>query len=250
VPDTPGLRAEARSAKAGDVIIDIQRVEKDYRALRPLRVRSLQVRERESIALLGFDQASAEVLVNLITAATLPDAGEILIFGTPTATIQTPDRWLDVLDHFGILGERAVVLDEMTVEENLIMPLTMSLHDVDAATRERTRALAQEIGIDSATLGHPVVRLDAAGRVRLRLGRALAARPRVLLAEHPNATLDPAALTAFASDYARIVRARGLTSVLLTADARFAASVATRVLTLQPSTGELKPQSMWSRWLS
>jgi hypothetical protein len=38
--------------------------------------------------------------------------------------------------------------------------------------------------------------------------------------------------------------------VVLTADAKFAAQVGTRVLTLQPSTGELKPPSLWARWLS
>jgi ABC-type polar amino acid transport system ATPase subunit len=234
----------------GGVIIDVRGIEKDYRALRPLRVKSLQVREGESLALLGFDQAAAEVFVNLMTAATLPDAGDVHIFGIRTSTIQTPDSWLEALDDFGILSERAVVLDEMTVEDNLIMPVTLALHEVDAATRDRARVLAEEIGIGAAMLPRPVSQLKEEARVRLRLGRALAARPRVLLAEHPNATLAPDALTSFTSDYVRIIRNRGITSVVLTADAKFAAQVGTRVLTLQPSTGELKPPSLWARWLS
>jgi len=250
MPDAPGARADARPAKTGDVIIDVRGIEKDYRSLRPLRVASLQVRDGESLALLGFDQATAEVFVNLVTAATLPDAGEVRIFGTRTSDIQTPERWLETLDHFGILGERAVVLDEMTVEENLIMPLTMALHDVDAATRDAARALAAEVGLDASTLQRPVAELAAAARVRLRLGRALATSPRVLLAEHPNATLAAEELTAFAADYARIITRRAITSIVLTADAKFAAATTARVLALQPATGELKAPSAWSRWFS
>ena len=235
---------------ASDVIIDVHGVAKDYRALRPLRIRSLQVHAGESIALLGFDLAAAEVFVNLVTAATLPDQGEVRIFGAPTATIQTPEAWLGILDRFGIVGERAVVLDELSVEANLIMPNTLALHDVDSTARGGARELAAEVGLGTANLERPVAQLDAAARVRLRLGRALAPRPQVVLAEHPNATLGGDALDAFAADYGRIVRARGITSVVLTADAKFAATVATRVLTLQPATGDLKPPSAWSRWFS
>ena len=233
-----------------DVVIDLRGIRKEYGALRPLRIASMHVRAGESIALLGFDLAAAEVFVNLVTAATLPDEGEVRIFGTPTATVQTPDAWLGVLDHFGIVGERAVVLDELSVEANLIMPNTLALHDIDDETRAGARALAEEVGLGTTALDRPVARLDAAARVRLRLGRALAPQPEVVLAEHPNATLAGEALEAFADDYVRVVRGRGITSIVLTADARFAAAVATRVLTLQPATGELKAPSAWSRWFS
>ena len=233
-----------------DVVIDLRGIRKEYGALRPLRIASMHVRAGESIALLGFDLAAAEVFVNLVTAATLPDEGEVRIFGTPTATVQTPDAWLGVLDHFGIVGERAVVLDELSVEANLIMPNTLALHDIDDETRAGARALAEEVGLRTTALDRPVARLDAAARVRLRLGRALAPQPEVVLAEHPNATLAGEALEAFADDYVRVVRGRGITSIVLTADARFAAAVATRVLTLQPATGELKAPSAWSRWFS
>jgi hypothetical protein len=85
---------------------DCATVQKDYRRLRPLRVRALDLHEGESIALLGFDRAAAEVLVNLITAATFPmrvrfasSAGRPLRSGCRS--------WLTSLDSFGIVSERA-----------------------------------------------------------------------------------------------------------------------------------------------
>jgi putative ABC transport system ATP-binding protein len=234
-------------AESSIVAIEIRDVQKDYHALRPLRVRALDVRESESVALLGFDRAAAEVLVNLITAATVPDAGEVRVFGRPTVAIQDPASWLTSLDCFGILSERALVLDNMTVEENLTLPLTMALHEVDDAMRAKVEAIAEEVGIPRAAMGRPVAALSSSERLRLRLGRALGPDPRIILSEHPNALLEPADAAAFAADYARIIATRRLASVVLTADSAFAAAVAPRILTLQPATGELKRLSAWRR---
>jgi ABC-type transporter Mla maintaining outer membrane lipid asymmetry ATPase subunit MlaF len=227
--------------------IEVRGVQKDYHALRPLRVRALDVHQGESIALLGFDRAAAEVFVNLITAATVPDAGEVRVFGRPTVAIKDADMWLTSLDCFGILSERSVVLDNMTVEENLTMPLSMALHQVDSVMRAKVQALAEEVGLSRDDLGRPVGALNSSGRLRVRLGRALAPDPRILLAEHPNAPLEPGDLFTFAADYGRIVASRGIASVVFTADYAFAAAVTPNILTLQPATGELKPLSVWRR---
>jgi len=228
-------------------VLELRDVQKDYRTLRPLRVRALDLHEGESLALLGFDRAAAEVLVNLITAATVPDAGEVRVFGRATTSIEDAESWLTSLDVFGIVSERAVVLDNLTVAENLTMPLTMAIHDVDTATRAKVEAIADEVGLGPGTLTRPVAALTRSERLRLRLGRAIGPDPRILLAEHPNAMLESAHMAAFAADYARIVARRKLASIVLTADSGFAAAVAPRILTLQPATGELKPLSAWRR---
>jgi ABC-type transporter Mla maintaining outer membrane lipid asymmetry ATPase subunit MlaF len=233
-----------------DVIIEVRGVRKDYHGLRPLRVQHLEVHAGESVALLGFDQAAAEVLVNLITAATVPDAGDVRAFGRLTTSIQDAATWLQSLDRFGIISERAIVLDDMTVEENLTMPVTMALHDVPDAVRARIHAIAEEVGIAAAQLGQPVASLGPSARLRLRLGRALGPDPRVLLAEHPNASLPPDDLASFAADYSRIVSTRGIASIVITADRAFASAIASRILTLQPATGELKRLAGWRRWFS
>jgi ABC-type lipoprotein export system ATPase subunit len=227
--------------------IRVRDVQKDYRALRPLRVRELDVGAGESVALLGFDRAAAEVFVNLLTAATVPDAGRVEIFGRPTVDIQDADTWLSSLDCFGIVSDRQVLIDTMTVEQNLTMPLTMALHEVGSAVRAKVAAVSEEVGLSSHQLGQPVTALEAEARLRVRLGRALAPDPQILLCEHPNASLEDADLPRFAADYARLVRQRGIVSIVLTADNAFASAVARRILTLQPATGELKPPSAWRR---
>lgn len=225
-------------------------VRKDYHGLRPLRIERLELRQGESIALLGFDQASAEVLVNLITGAALPDAGDVDVFGTPTRSITDADAWVRTLDQFGLLSERAVLLDQLTAEQNLAVPLSLELDEMLPDVRAQVCQLADEVGIRSGERTQAVAALSASARLRVRLGRALALNPRVLLAEHPNAALSPEDLAAFAADFSRITAGRGLAALVLTADRAFASASAAEVLTWQPATGQLRVPGGWRRWFS
>jgi putative ABC transport system ATP-binding protein len=231
-----------------DPVVSLEDVERDYRTLRPLRIRRFELHPAESVALIGLDQPAAEVLVNLITGATLPDKGRVRIFGNDTSAITDAESWMHALDDFGILSDRVVLLEEMTVEQNLMLPLTLELDDVDPATRAKVRAAAEEIGLEPDVLATKAAALPPAQRMRLRLGKALMTQPRVLLAEHPNATLPVDQVAAFAADLSRIISGRSLAAVILTADRTFARAVAQRVLTLQPATGELSAPAGWRQW--
>jgi ABC-type transporter Mla maintaining outer membrane lipid asymmetry ATPase subunit MlaF len=230
--------------------IQLRGVSKDYRGLRPLRVQQLEVRQGESVALLGFDAAMAEVLVNLITGATLPDSGEVTVLGQPTAAITQGDEWLKTLERFGLIGERSVLVDQFTVEQNLAIPYTLEIDDLGPKLKADVHRLGEEVGLTAADLVQPTAMIAPATRLRLRLGRALALNPRVLLAEHPTASLSADDTPAFAADVSRIIAARGLASVIMTADRTFAAAVAEQVLTLEPATGALKGAPGWRRWFS
>lgn len=231
------------------MILEFRNVVKDYRGLRPLRIQQLELQEGRSVALVGFDQASAEVFVNLATGATVPDAGEVRVFGETTAAITDAHAWLASLDRFGIVSERAMLLEALTVIQNLAMPFTLEVNPVAEAVRVQVGKLADEVGLVAADLQRPVAELSPSAKLRVRLGRAVAMNPRILLAEHPNATLSPDDLPVFAADFAKLVAARGIASVTLTADRTFASAIADQVLTLQPATGELRPESGWRRWV-
>lgn len=233
-----------------EVLVSLRGVLKNYHGLRPLRIQRLELRQGASLALLGIDEAAAGVLTNLITGATIPDEGEIDIFGTSTRAITNADEWLRELDRFGIVSETAVLLDQFTVEQNLAVPLSLELDGLPADVRARVTALAREVGIDSSELARAVALAGPTVRLRLRLGKALALDPSVLLAEHPNAFLPPEDVPIFAADFSRIVSRRGLAALVVTADPTFARTVAEEVLVLQPATGELKPSGAWRRWFS
>ena len=231
-----------------DALVRLSEVRKEYQSLRPLRIAHFELRPADTVALIGLDRAGAEVLVNMITAATLPDEGEVVIFGRATRDITTTDGWFSVLDRVGILGERVVLVNELTVRQNLALPLTLDLESMAAGVRGEVDALCAEVGIPSDEADRPMGAAGPATVLRVRLGKALALAPQIVLAEHPNASLPAAEVAAFGRDLASIASRRTIALVLLTADTAFAASACRRVLTLRPATGELVPSTGWRRW--
>ena len=215
-------------------------ISKDYGGLRPRRIAELRVAAGDHVAILGFDQPSAEVFVNLATGATLPDEGDVIVFGRPTMAITDSTDWLATVDRFGIVSERAVLLDALTVIQNLAMPFTLEIEPPPDAIRARAEALAREVGLPVSSWTRPVGELDAAGWLRVRFGRAIALAPAVLLLEHASARLAREDVAPLGQGMRAVAAGRGVALVAATADEAFATAVAARVLTLDPATGRLK----------
>lgn len=222
-----------------DPLIEIAGVSKQYGGLRPLRLVRLEVAAGAVIGLAGFDKTTAEVFVNLVTGATLPDEGDVRVFGRATAEIADSDDWLATVDRFGIVSERVVLLAQFTPLQNIAMSLTLDLEPLSGAVRAEAEALARLAGLHGELLDRPVEGGSAALRHRVRLARALATSPAVLLVEHPLSGLEPAEVAPLAADFRAASEARGLAMVVLAAEASAASPFASRVLTLNGGTGEL-----------
>lgn len=219
-------------------------VVKDYRGLRPLRLLDLQLLAGDRVVLSGIDVIGAEVVTNLINGATLPDQGEVRVFGQPTHEVTDGSAWLASLDRYGIVTARAVLLDAMTVRQNVALPLTIEIDPVDDDLVPQVDALAIEAGIDEAWFERPAHEAPPPVRMRIHLARSIALSPQLLLLEHPTAALDAADRQAFADDVRRVAEMRRLTLLACSQDREFARRVATRHLQLHPGTGALTPLAL------
>ena len=220
-------------------VLDLSDVSKDYQGLRPLRIERLVVGPADSVAIVGLDRVAAEVFVNLVTGATVPDRGEVKLFGRLTSAIADSADWLAVVDRFGIVSERAVLLDGLSVIQNLSMPFTLEIEPPPDEVRVRAEELAREVELSESTWTRPLGELDRPSRTRARLARALALDPGILLLEHATVDLPPADGVAFGRHVRQIAARRRAAIVTATADPAVAAAVATHVLTLDPATGRL-----------
>jgi ABC-type transporter Mla maintaining outer membrane lipid asymmetry ATPase subunit MlaF len=222
-------------------VLSITKVRKAYSGLRPLRVNSLSIEAGERVALSGLDAGAAEVLVNLVTGASLPDEGEIAVLDRSTASIADGDAWLEWLDRFGIVSPRAVLLDAATLLQNLAMPITLDIEPVQPDVAAKVTAMARDAGIEAQWLERPIAALDAAIQIRAHLVRAVALDPSLLILEHPTARLAPGEGKTFGEIVARVAGARGLATLIISEDEAFSTAAATRRMALQGATGDLKP---------
>jgi acetoin utilization transport system ATP-binding protein len=229
-------------------IVEIRELTKEYGGLRPLRLRSLVVREGERVAIAGFDRVTAELFVNLVNGAVLPDSGEVRVLGQATSAITDGGTWLESLDRFGLITDRAVLLDGAPIAQNLALPFSLEIDPMPDDVRARVIALARAVSIEESRLeglmGHATPEL----RLRVHLARAMATEPAVLLMEHPTVTLPRDAVETFASLVRDVAASRRLAVIALTEDAEFGETMAETTLALQPGTGALTSTRGWRRW--
>jgi len=230
-------------------IVEMRGVVKRYNALRPLRIAELSLASGGRVAVAGIDAPGAEVMLNLVTGASLPDEGDVRIFGQSTSDVSDGEQWLASLDRFGIVSERAVLLEGATLTQNLALPFALEIDPVPPDTLARVEALADECEIARDYLAQRAGDVPAAVRSRVHLARAIALNPRLLLMEHPTAALEETARTPFGKMVARVCDRRTLTMLAVTQDLQFATAAAHETLTLQGASGRLVAarRSWWRR---
>jgi ABC-type lipoprotein export system ATPase subunit len=232
---------------ASEPLVLVHQVVKDYHALRPLRIADLAVAASEIVSIVGVDAPGAETLIGLLTGAMVPDSGVVQLFGRSTTDVADSDAWLAMLDGVGILTDRAVLIAQFTVEQNIAMSFTLAVDPIAVEVRPQVEALAYEMGLEDRDLKLPVGTSSLAVQVRVRLARALALNPTLLLAEHPSASLPRDQVRGFADGLSRIARARRIAVLAITSDEVFATALGGRVLRHEAATGALRPPGVWGK---
>lgn len=230
-------------------LLAVQDVRKHFGGLRPLRVNALTLGPEERLAVRGLDAGAAEAFVLLATGASVPDEGTVTIAGRDTREIATDTEWLMSLDVFGMVTPRAVLLDQLSLEANLALPLTLSIDPIPEDVRRAVAHLADETGLGRERLASAVHSLSAGDRMRVHLARALAMAPRLLVLEHATAALDAQASAAFGRTVRAILDDRRIAALAITEDDALVDALGVPVRRLDPATGGWAGDTQrWSTW--
>jgi predicted ABC-type transport system involved in lysophospholipase L1 biosynthesis ATPase subunit len=224
-------------------LLRIAGLSKDYQTLRPLRIQDLTVRPGDVISISGIDVLGAETLVHLVTGATLPDAGEVSLFGRNTREITDGDAWLKSLDGVGMISARGILVGAFSVLQNIALSLTLDVDPIDPRVVPQAGALAREAGITDTLFDAPAGRVPPDAQMRVHLARALALGPSLLIAEHPSATLPRETVAEFGADLGKVARGRGLALLAITADDSLAKAIGGSRVELVAATGQLRALS-------
>ena len=232
-------------------LIELAGIVKSGPGLGPLRIEELVVQRGDRIVLEGLDAMAAEVFLNLITGAAVPDEGSVRVSGVDTQSIATDTEWLKSLDRFGIVTDRAVLVGQLPVMSNIALPITLSIDPLPDGVREQVTQLAAHAGLTVQRLNEPAGSLDAAGRARVHLARAVATNPEVLLLEHPTSKFAGSeASREFGATLARLARARGLGWIAVTDDHAFARECGGTRLRVDGKTGAVRQSGGWFQRLT
>lgn len=197
---------------------------------------SFSARAGETVAVMGPSGCGKSTLLHLAGAIDRPTSGRVLIDARPTEAMRDAELTRLRRRRIGFVFQFFHLLPTLTVEENIELPLLLA--GGPAADREaRVRELVERLGL-SARAQHRPHQLSGGEQQRVAIGRALAPRPSIILADEPTGNLDSATGRSILDLLAALPKSDGVTLILATHEPE-AASRADRVLHLKD--GRLQP---------
>jgi len=203
---------------------------------------SMSVATGEVAAIMGPSGSGKSTLLNLIAGLDKPTSGTVNVAGQRIDALGEAALAKFRARHVGIIFQFFNLLDDLTVEDNVLLPAQLA-----GASRRKARARAGELLDRMDIAGHRddyPARLSGGQRQRVAIARALVNSPELLLADEPTGALD----TATGQEIGKLLtelNAAGQTLVLVTHDPVLARQYAAR--TIQIVDGQVSnPESAHS----
>lgn len=196
--------------------------------VRALRGVDLEVREGEFLALVGPSGSGKTTLLNLIGALDVPTAGELTVLGQNVASLSKHARARLRLMSLGFVFQAYNLVPVLTALENV--EFVLELQGVTSGRRTRAMEVLTELGLADLA-DRRISELSGGQQQRVAVARAVAARPKLVLADEPTANLDGVNAETLMHLMRDLRDRHGMTFIFSTHDPRVVAHAA-RVITL------------------
>jgi putative ABC transport system ATP-binding protein len=215
-------------------VIDIKNVQKIYAetevAVKAVDGVTLSFDEAEFAAIVGPSGSGKTTLLNLIGGLDIPTTGKILIAGTDLSTLRSSELIDFRLYNIGFVFQAYNLIPVLTARENV--EFIMSLQKWSRQDRDtRTFELLKAVGLYDRMDSRPS-KMSGGQQQRIAVARALASRPKFVLADEPTANLDSKSATILLEIMEKLNHEEKITFIFSTHDARVV-KMAHRVITLE-----------------
>jgi putative ABC transport system ATP-binding protein len=205
-------------------VLDITGLTKSYRSasetVAVLRGVNLRVGLRESVALSGESGSGKSTLLHLIAGLDAADGGEIKVDGVALSGLNDAARADLRRDRLGLVFQQFNLIPSLSVEDNLKFQSRLAGKH-DAAWHAE---LTERLGLGDLLMRYPE-QLSGGQQQRVAIGRALAPRPLLLLADEPTGNLDEDTADEVLALARDLVARTGCGFLMVTHSARLAATL-------------------------
>ena len=204
-----------------EVILSARAVEKSFGRTQALRGVSLELARGEVLAVAGPSGGGKSTLLHCLSGILRPEAGEVRYNGQRLDDLAEAPRTRLRRREFGIVLQFGQLVPELTVEQNVALPLLLEGHHRSAAhTAARTWLERLDVGKLATSLPGE---LSGGESQRAALARALVTGPQIVFADEPTGALDTVGGEALLDVLLSTARDRGASVMLVTHDNRVAA---------------------------
>ena len=147
---------------------------------------NLEINEGEFVAIVGASGSGKSTLLHLLGGVDKPSSGEVILNGTNMYSLK--ERELSILRRrkIGFVFQFFNLIPVLTAEENIEMPVLLDGGKMD---KEYKAELLKILGLEERKKHHPA-QLSGGQQQRVSIGRALANKPSLILADEPTGNLD------------------------------------------------------------
>jgi putative ABC transport system ATP-binding protein len=215
-------------------IIEIKNVSKIYNEsevqVNAVNAVTLDFQEAEFAAIVGPSGSGKTTLLNLIGGLDNPTSGEIIIDGTNLSRLKSSELIDFRMRNIGFVFQAYNLIPVLTAKENV--EFIMNLQKWSRKDRdERTFELLKAVGLFERANSRPT-KMSGGQQQRVAVARALASRPKFVLADEPTANLDSKSAATLLEIMEKLNHEEKITFIFSTHDARVV-KMAHRVITLE-----------------
>jgi putative ABC transport system ATP-binding protein len=214
-----------------EIVLAARGLSKVFDAASPvqaLRGVDLTLARGEMVAVMGRSGSGKSTLLHLLAGLDRPTAGTVVVGGVDLASLDEDGQARLRRRRLGMVFQSFHLLDTLTAEENVALPLAIARRPAAKARRRAAEALAA-VGL-AHRLRHRPDQLSGGEQQRVAVARALVIEPLALLADEPTGNLDSAHGGAILDLLRRLVDERGQALLLVTHDAGHAARADRRLV--------------------
>ncbi len=213
-------------------MIELRNVSKRFAENVVLSDVSLEVRDGETLALLGPSGVGKSVLLKHIIGLIRPDSGDVLVDGLSVPKLKRKEL-SHLRTRIGYVFQNGALFDSMDVFENIRLGITNEERYRDLAfSRERVVECLRLVNLQPDVQHKMPAELSGGMRKRVGIARAIAGKPTYLLYDEPTSGLDPVNADIIDGLVERLQQELGVTSVVVTHDVRGSFRVADRIALL------------------
>ena len=217
--------------------IRFQKTVKHFHGSPAVHIDDLQIYDGECVAFYGLADQTAETIANQITGAISPETGSVYLYGTDTQHI-SDKKWFDSVGHFGIYNRAIPLHENASVGENIARLFRFQKEPVEEPQlSSAVLNVANLVQLTITDLSRIVYEAGSLLKMKLRLARALAFRPDLVIFFEPTEELTQDVSKKFVDLVRKTRRKHKYTLVLFTSDIRFMQELADRVFFLNPASG-------------
>jgi putative ABC transport system ATP-binding protein len=215
-------------------VIEIKDLHKIYRSsdisVHAVNGVTLDFREAEFAAIVGPSGSGKTTLLNLLGGLDLPTSGQILIDGTDLSTLKSSSLIDFRMRNIGFVFQSYNLIPVLTAKENVEFIMTLQKW-VRKERDDRSFELLKAIGLSDRANSRPA-KLSGGQQQRVAVARALASRPKFVLADEPTANLDSKSASTLLEIMEKLNHEEKITFIFSTHDPRVM-KMAHRVITLE-----------------